>query len=51
MKRIRTLIRNYFDRRLRERCVKYASRSQQTSGMGVSEEAIRLYYFIKRGSD
>lgn len=51
MKNLLTHIRNYFDRRLRERCVKYASRARQENGMGISEEAIRLYYFIKRGSN
>ena len=49
--RLTHIIRNYFDRRLRERCAKYASRSRQENGMGISEEAIRLYYFIKKGSD
>lgn len=51
MKRILAIIRNYRDRRLRERCVKYASRARQENGMGISEEAIRLYHFIKRGSN
>lgn len=51
MKRILAIIRNYRDRRLRERCAKYASRARQENGMGISEEAIRLYHFIKRGSN
>lgn len=46
MKKILTLIRQYRDRRLRERCIKYAVKSKQSEN-SISQEAIYLYRFIK----
>ncbi len=46
MKRILTIIRNYRDRCLRERCVKYVVKSKQNN-CSISQEAIYLYRFIK----
>ena len=46
MKRILAIIRNYRDRRLRERCVKYVVKSKQND-YSISQEAIYLYRFIK----
>lgn len=46
MKRILAIIQNYRDRRLRERCVKYAVKSKQNN-YSISQEAIYLYRFIK----
>ena len=44
MRKMLQTLKSYFDRRLRERCVKYASRSCQGTDI---YEVQRLYSFIK----
>jgi hypothetical protein len=47
MRKMLQTLKSYFDRRLRERCVKYASRSCQGTDRDVIYEVQRLYLFIK----
>lgn len=47
MRKMLQTLKSYFDRRLRERCVKYASRSCQGTDRDVIYEVQRLYSFIK----
>ena len=47
MKHIFIVLRNYFDRRLRERCVKYVSRSCQGTDRMLINEVQSIYKFIK----
>ena len=47
MKHIFITIRKYLDRRLRERCVKYVSRSCQGSDRVSINEVQSIYRFIK----
>lgn len=49
MRFFKTLIA-YRDRKLRERCVKYAISQPPTVTMNVDELAVRLYNYIKYGS-
>lgn len=47
MDKIWQSLKSYFDRRLRERCVKYASRSCQGTDRDVILEVRNFYLFIK----
>lgn len=48
MKKLINFIKNYREKRLRERCVKYASR-RTTLQSSIATDAHDIYIFIKRG--
>lgn len=46
---MKKFLQQYLDRRLRERCVKYAHRSCQDNNKRLVDEAISIYRFIQNG--